>query len=461
MRGRWGAVSSSLIAFACAGREPAPLAPDDGSEVAPTAMPTAEPARRAAAAADSVVASALATVERRRELRSKGAIKGRTIERAEMVAFVKKQLADEIPAPIVRAQTELLFALGVVPENFDYEESLLELMGTQLAGFYDPKQKTMFLSRDLPPLEREATLAHELVHALQDQHYDLEKLIKFREDATDQQSALHALAEGDATSAMLDHVLAVRGLRATDVSDEAVALEVRGSIELSAAAVNVPTILKRSVVSPYVDGLIFVNGLRRRGGWAGVDAVWRDPPATTEQLLHPEKHAKREAAEQVPLPAAPRGGPTEVMYRDVLGEQSLRLLFEEWMPRRAAVESAADWAGDRMVLFRAGERFALVWHTRWDDEKSALRGTQAFARGVLRPKDAKPGEFVALDRARAALKRDRACTERAAQGPIAVARSGRDVTMVAGPFERTASGARSAGTCAEALVWAVAVAKQR
>jgi hypothetical protein len=125
-------------------------------------MPTAEPARRAAAAAaaDSVVASALATVERRRELRSKGAIKGRTIERAEMVAFVKKQLADEIPAPIVRAQTELLFALGVVPENFDYEESLLELMGTQLAGFYDPKQKTMFLSRDLPPPEREATLAH-------------------------------------------------------------------------------------------------------------------------------------------------------------------------------------------------------------------------------------------------------------------------------------------------------------
>lgn len=104
----------------------------------------------------------------------------------------------------------MLFALGVVPASFDYEE-LARVDGLAAGWFYDPKQKAMFLARDLPPAERSATLAHELVHALQDQHYDLEKRLKFREDSGDEQSAIHALAEGDATSAMLDHVLATRG----------------------------------------------------------------------------------------------------------------------------------------------------------------------------------------------------------------------------------------------------------
>lgn len=451
------------VALGCSPRPEPAMAP--ATPPAPSAASSAAPAPRAApaapAAADEVVARALSVVERRRELRSKSAVQGRTIERAEMVAFVKKQLREEIPAPIIRAQTEMLFALGVVSEAFDYEKSLLELMGSQLAGFYDPKRKAMFLARDLPPAERDATLAHELVHALQDQHYDLEKQIKFREDATDQQSAIHALAEGDATSAMLDHVLAIRGLRAIDVSDDVVALEVRGGVEMSADAVNVPTILKRSVVSPYVDGMIFVNGIRRKRGWAGVDAVWREPPTTTEQLLHPEKFEKKERAESVPLPVPRAGGPTEVMYRDVLGEQSLRLLFEEWMPRRVAVESASAWAGDRAAVFQSGERFALVWHVRWDDEAAAVRGLAAFARAVVRPDPATPGQFASPERAKAALKRDRACVERPAAGPLAVSRSGRDVALVAGPFERHAGGAKGIGTCVEALAWATRVAKQR
>ena len=452
----------ALALLGCSPR-PEPVAPAAPASAAPPAATASAAAvdAGAPAAADQVVAQAMALVERRRELESKGPVQGRTIERAEMVAFVKKQIREEIPPPVIRAQNEMLFALGVVDEGFDYEKSLLELMGSQLAGFYDPKRKAMFLARDLPPVERDATLAHELVHALQDQHYDLEKRIKFREDATDEQSAIHALAEGDATSAMLDHVLAVRGLRAVDVSDDLVALEVRGSIEMSADAANVPTILKRSVVSPYVDGMIFVNGIRRKRGWAGVDAVWRDPPVTTEQLLHPEKFERRERAESVPLPAARAGGPSAVMYRDVLGEQSLRLLFEEWMPRRIAAESASAWAGDRVVVFQSGERFALVWHVRWDDQAAAIRGLSAFARGVARPEKAAPGEFADPERAKAAVKKDQACVERARSGPLAVSRSGRDVALVAGPFERRPGGAKSAGRCADALAWAGSVARQR
>lgn len=459
---RRGSLLALALALGCAPPQ-TPATPEGEGEPVPElglGSPDAgvpEPEARA----DQVVAQALSLVERRRELRAKSKVLGKTVERAEMVAYVKKQLAEEIPPAVVRAQNELLFALGVVPESFDYEKSLLELMGSQLAGFYDPKQKTMYLSRDLPPLEREATLAHELVHALQDQHYDLEKKIKFKEDATDEQSAIHALAEGDATSAMLDHVLAVRGLRAIDVSEEVISLEARGAIELSMQAVDVPSILKRSVISPYVDGLLFVNWARRKGGWAGVDAIWREPPTTTEQLLHPEKLGSREKAEVIPLPSASAGGPDEVMYRDVLGEQSLRILFEEWMPRRAAIEAARDWAGDRLVVFRAGEKFAVAWHVRYDGDAGASRGLEAFARGALRGKELRPGEFVELAKAKAAVKKQETCRERAQTGPFAVVRKGRDLALVAGPFERGSTGAKSAGTCTDALQWASRVAKQR
>lgn len=230
---------------------------------------------------------------------------------------------------------------------------------------------------------------------------------------------------------------------------------------MSMEAANVPSILKRSVVSPYVDGLLFVNWARRRGGWAGVDSIWREPPTTTEQLLHPEKLTAREKAEPLPLPSPRSGGPTEVMYRDVLGEQSVRILLEEWMPRRAAVEGASDWAGDRIAVFRSAERFALAWHLRFDTEAAAVRGLEAFARGVLRPKDARAGQWVEAEKAKAAVRGNKACSERATMGPFAVARAGRDVALVAGPFERAAAGAKSAGSCTDALVWAAAVAKQR
>lgn len=450
-----------LALVSCASPRPveAPGSPPSPPSAAPSASAEPKPEVAPGSEANAVVAEALMVVTRRRELAAKGPVKGKTISRPEMVAFVKRELQNEVPAPVIAAQNEMLFALGVVGESFDYEKSLLELMGSQLAGFYDPKEKSMFLARDLPPMERDATLAHELVHALQDQHYDLEARIKFREDAGDEQSAIHALAEGDATSAMLDHVLSARGLRAIDVSEDVIALEARGSMELSMEAANVPSILKRSVISPYIDGLIFVNWARRRGGWAQVDAIWKDLPTTTEQLLHPEKLLAREKAETLPLPKPRSGWPSELMYRDVQGEQSLRLLFEEWMPRRAAAEGASAWSGDRVAVFRSGQRFALAWHVRYDTEAAARTGLESFARGVLRPEGS--SEFVDPALVTRQTKGQRLCSERATRGPFAVVRSGRDLGVVAGPFERSAGGAKSQGSCTDALVWATSVAKQR
>jgi hypothetical protein len=432
-------------------------------EVGPIATPRSEGAGNGA---NEAVNQALGIVAELRELPPKGPVRGQIIDRKKMLEHVRQQLHSEIPEPVVRATNEMLFLLNVVPSDFDYEKSLLVLLEAQLAGFYEPKDKTMYLLADLPAVEREATLAHELVHALQDQHYDLGSLIKFRDDATDQLSAVHALAEGDATSAMLDHMLLAQGKRAIDLPDSMIGMQTRGLVELSPSMAGVPTIVKRSVISPYVDGVDLVHWARRKGGWAAVNALWAEPPTTTEQLLHPEKLAAREPALSVAIPAAPQGSPLKVVYHDVLGEQSLRLLFEEWVPRRTAIEAARDWGGDRLAMFEGGERRALAWRIRFDGVAQAERMFEVLARGVLRDELGAAGSSAApvvvpdVDRAAAvaASRGGKLCRERPSRGPMAAVRTGRDIALVAGPVRRTPAGARSDSDCAAARAWAAAVA---
>ncbi len=441
---------------------PPPAPPAAGS--APSSPAQQNPAHDGTA--DMVVARALREVSRLRELPAKGPVRGKLVSRAEMVAHVRRDMLSEVPPDAMTGQAEMLFALGAVPPDFDYEQSLMDLMTAQLAGFYEPKDKTMYLSADLAPAERKMTLDHELVHALQDQYFGLGKRLDYRADASDEQSAVHALAEGGATSAMLDAMLEPRHMHATDLSDDAVGVEARGSIELSPAAAKVPDILKRSIVSAYVDGISLVHWARRRGGWAAVDALWAHPPTTTEQLLHPAKLLAHEVGDSIEIPVAPSKGPARVLYHDIEGEQSVRLVLEGWMPRSKAIQAASGWDGDRVAVFRDGQRFAFAWHLRYDTTADAERGLEAFARGMLATARADQSGhsdlvFIGPEEARTAVKGGSACRARRLAGPFALVRQGQDVAIVAGPYLRNQKGPRADGTCTAALKWARAVVVQQ
>ena len=444
---------------ACAGTRGAPApAPPSAELSAPNAPVAQDSAADAGAsdAADAVVNSALEVVARLRELPPKDKVSGQIISRGEMLERVKREIQSDVPKDVMEASSELLFALGTVDEKFDYEASVLALMQSQLLGFYDPKQKTMFIGGDLGASMEDATLYHELVHALQDQHYDLGKLLKFAPDRSDALSALHALAEGDATSAMMDAVFAPKGLKAIDLPESVLNLPAA----LGQAFTNVegvPPILTRSLIAPYFDGLTFTHYLRRRGGWAEVDRAWQNLPASTEQVLHPEKFVSRELPEDVAIPEAGPPFPGDVWYHDVLGEQSLRLVFEEWMPARAAGAQAADWAGDRVAVFRAGERRAVAWRIRFDTGPAAERALSAFAQGVLlgeRTSGSPKPDTVTSDSAVLAVRPGQLCRERHTRGPFAVARRGREVVVTAGPYLRGPTGVRTDGDCVSALRWA-------
>lgn len=452
-------VLAAALLVACGGEPRDARAPGESTASAPAPPASSEPAAGDEPVAapetsdrgDRVVAQALTVVARIRGLQPKHPVKGEVIGREAMIERIRAHVRREVPAYAVRAQGEVLVALSLVPTDFDYEKSILELMTAELAGYYEPANETMYIADDLPEQERKATLSHELVHALQDQHYDLEGRLKFAEDRGDAQTAVHALAEGDATSAMMDDMLLVRGATALDVPDNVLELQIRGSVAMSPGSAAVPDILKRSIAAPYIDGTLLVHALRRRGGWPEVDRVWRNPPTTTEQLLHVDKLDKREPALEVPIPPPPPGGNWKRLFKDVYGEQSVRLVLEEWLPRRTAVAAGAGWGGDRIAVWERGDELAVVWHIRYDDEPAAERARSAFARAAYR----------AAGNANGPPKGTKgvACAERSDRGPFAVAGRGRSVAIALGPYRRAGGRTRSTGTCKTSGAWATAVAK--
>lgn len=457
-----GALLFAAVTVACSAERPAVR---QVPPPAPSAAASAEPAKPA----QGVVASgylkqideALRLVSSTRELDAKERVQGALIERDALLSRLRTDVVSDLKQELVLGTTELLVALNTAPANFDFVESVTALYTSQLAGFYDPKEKRMYLLADLDEEGKRATLWHELVHALQDQYYDLRTLSDWAFDATDRLSAVQALAEGDATSAMLDLVLAPRSMRATELPDGFLgpdAMLMEGKAELE----KVPPLLKRSVLAPYNDGVKFVHFLRRRGGWASVDAAWKKLPVSTEQILHPEKYLAGEAPEEVPVPPPPVPE-AALVYRDVLGEQTFRLLFQDWMPTRTAVESANDWAGDRVAVYAWGEARAVGLRLRYDNAEGALRGAHAFVRGALGPefeRGAQPGTGLAPVSAETAareFKTGKFCSEREIRGPFAVERRGREIAVALGPFSREGSEPKSAGTCREALAWTKAI----
>lgn len=396
------------------------------------------------------IARTLAKVSAVRGLDATREVPGKTLSREKLLARVKQHVATEIPTTAIRNEGLVLKLMGFLPPVFDYEAETFALLEAQLAGYYEPADHTMYMAADLDDDNAHATLAHELVHALQDHHWDLASRSKYKPGQGDASSARAALAEGDATSAMLDVLIAETGRTALDVPPQLFSEQILTSMDKGPGA-SAPHVMRASLVAPYIDGTLFVHALRRKGGWKAVDAAWADPPTTTEQILHLEKYEKREPAIDVPPPTfAALGAGWSVQEADTYGELGTRLAFAEWMDAPKAEKAAAHWGGDRGVLLQKGENeFAFAWRLRYDRPEAAGKDASAFAT------DAHAALLAALEAKIApATKQGAACMTRKDLGPVVLLRKGRDLVFVVGPTTVEASGAsKPASTCAALQKW--------
>lgn len=405
-----------------------------------------------------LVARMLRRVESARGLASTRAVPALRLAREELIARVKEHVSRELPPEAIRDEGLALQLFGFLPTHFDYEAAEYRLLEEQLAGYYEPTDRTMYMASDLGEDEATATLAHELVHALQDQHWDLESRSKYRPGEGDRSEAVSALAEGDATSAMFDVMIAraVPGTRrsAAEIPDDVFVQQIRSGMSQGPGA-DAPRIMRSSLAAPYIYGTLFVNALRRRGGWSQVDRAWDTAPTTTEQILHLDKWDAHEQPLVVGAPSfATLGRGWSVADEDSEGELGARLAFEEWMDPAAAAETSSGWGGDRGVLVANGDRFAFAWRLRFDEAPTKdARAAHAFT-AVARALDKQLGPARASDAAFA-------CRERADRGPIAVARSDNDLIFVLGPARQGPLDWTSAGNCSVARRWISEIAAVR
>lgn len=369
------ALSCLLLACACQGTTIRP-AGESIQEKKPEPVPAFEPAPELEAPPGEKISfrEQFEHVAKLRKLEVKGEVSGLAVKAVDLVDHVERSLELQTPPEALKGTEGLLVGLAVVPIDFDFRATMLTLLGENLQGLYDPRLK-MMLVRAEQTTQRNVTLAHELVHALQDQHFDLDEIVVFNDDDTDRSSALSCLAEGDATSTMFDAVLP-GGQTALDLPPGFIR-EQFSSMENSPQK-KAPDLIVRSLTAPYLDGVEFVHILRRRGGFEELNRVWQKPPISTEQVLHIEKYDSFEMPLEVALPPAPDPSWT-LSFHDTWGEQSLRLLFAEWIPAPRAAEAAAGWGGDRIALYEQQDSQVVHWHIVADSEKDAREMFDAFS----------------------------------------------------------------------------------
>ena len=303
-----------------------------------------EPSPPAASFTAADVARVARRVEKLRGLRFERPVRPLFLGRDDAVALARRISRSEYSEAAQRVDEESLKLLGLLRPGTDLGAAVDSVEQDQVLGYYDDRSKRLVVIRDTgatrPLLE--ITLAHELVHALEDQRFGLDVPDGVPDDAALAESSL---AEGTATALMVDYAI-----RYMDISD-VLALASQSDSE------SLPPFLEKLLLFPYLEGEKFVNEFRgARKSWKPIDAIYRfRRPRSSEQILHPRDYALGEQAERVPAPPLARTlGPGWRRVRaTALGEYDLRLLFDLVGGTRPAA-AAQGWGGGRFELWRRG-----------------------------------------------------------------------------------------------------------
>ncbi len=381
-------------------------APDDTSDAGSVAQVAA--ARDAGAVDDprllALVDQIATQVSQLRGLSIDHPIARGVMNRGEILARLRERVTHEYPPGEVVLEGEMLRRLGLIPEDVNYEQTVFSLLEEQVAGFYDPDERRLFIAAWVPRLMQSATMAHEITHALQDQHFDLSRFTHHVRGRGDAQTAAMAVVEGDATVAMLEFALAplgqsVRSLPDPDAMFRSELLEVAGQPRMAAA----PRALRETLIFPYRYGFGLCARTYTARGFAAVDELLRNAPASTEQVLHADKLTAREPPIELAaaLPA-PLAADHVLVSDDVVGEFGARLFLERGGDDATAERGAAGWGGDRAVLFAprssgivVGAGDAGTTLPAGSTQQLGLAWTVVFDRGPARADDVEAREFEA------------------------------------------------------------------
>lgn len=322
-------------------------------------------------------------------------------------AFVHASIAKEMPKDKAADQSAALFHIGLLTKPGNLAELEEQAFTTQAGAYYDPAAKKFFLVM-VPDNDMmlDTISAHELTHGLQDQHFDLQKFMPEDDKSLDDdhQSARRFVAEGDATFTMF--LYAVTAMTGTKITPELVkrmktqlaefsktspeemikqnaagfGASMDPEIKKSIDAMNdIPMTVLIPMIDSYTQGAGLVAEAYDHGGWAGVNALYTEPPESTEQALHPatKMYPTRDHPKVVTI-AIPSDKRENKIADIVLGELQWQVYFQLWLPAQRTIASEG-WGGDRVIVVKRPDgRLLARTATAWDTEKDATEFAQAY-----------------------------------------------------------------------------------
>ncbi len=318
-------------------------------------------------------------VEQLRELEFLHAVAYRTLSKEELPALIESKIAEQYSDDEIVRLSRMYAGIGLLPEGFDLKQAYIELFAEQVAAFYDQHADALYLFEETPldHATNRMILAHELVHALQDQHFQLELLPLQLKENDDRALAASALVEGDATLAMMLFLV-----EDTEPGRMVSALVSGIFSQNMTALTSSPPFLRESLLFPYTKGHEFVSAIHARAGMQGVNAAFKRLPNSSRQILHPNEYLEEEhlfSPAEVEW-AEPLSTNAEVLGVNVLGEFGLRILLGQWLEPAHAESAAKGWAGDgyRVSAMPDGS-LAVEFESWWDSPKETVEAADALA----------------------------------------------------------------------------------
>ncbi len=328
---------------------------------------------------DAVTESILRRIERNveeiRGLRGREEIEVAILSPDQIEASIRENLFADYTREEADQEVLVLNMFDFLPEGFPLYDNLIESLGQAIAGYYDPPSNTLFVVRQGEELEEETRLthAHEYLHALQDQYFEL-ALLEEGDLDKDQRLALRSLGEGEAE--LVEFLYRSRGYLTGEQGADS------SPVFPTPVIADVPDFLLSDFTFPYVRGFAFVNHFYEQGAFNAVDQLWARRPLSSEQIIHPERYAAGDDPQPVVLPDLGQvlGNDWTLLDADVFGEFYLREYLSQRLDAAAVDTAATGWGGDRYAVYRRSTDGArlLIFQLVWDQPSDRDEFTTAY-----------------------------------------------------------------------------------
>ena len=317
------------------------------------------------------------------------------MNKEQLRRYLEQRVKETIKPAEIRAEELTLKLLGLVPQDFDLRQNTVDLLTEQAAAFYDYNKKKLFMLDDGGQgADEEIALVHELAHGLADQHFPLGKYISEGLRSDDAATARQAVMEGQASWLMTAYVSKRTG-GSGEVSDAVLDLmthTMEVSPEQYPVFAKAPPYIREMLVFPYSDGMLFQNAVFHKLGQESFSEVFRHPPASTQQIIHPDRYLAHVLPQIPNLPEVPAARDFRRLTDGTLGELDYRILLTQYAGKVDGERMAAHLVGSSYELLeqKHANWTALAYASTWDSAESAAQFLDLYLR-VLR------GKWKALD----------------------------------------------------------------